>query len=110
MPVAVDAQEGFLQQVLTPTGVAEETVEVVHQALGVAFHQDVERLDGARLELLHQVLVAHLLQQRQTVLLLRFLRTRTLGLFDDAGSMQHGRVCRVWFGIKILQTHQYIRF
>ena len=77
MPVAIDPQEGFLQEVFAPLGIAEEAVEVVHQPLAVAINEDVERLNSASLKLLHQIFVTHLLERvvaagGRTLLLLGF--------------------------------------
>ena len=60
MPVAVDTQERFLEEVFTLLHISEETINVVCQRILVPADQNVEGLHGSHLELGHEVLVAHL--------------------------------------------------
>src|SRR5690606_37095052 len=62
MSVAIDPKERLLKKVFAAPHISEKTVQIVHQSLRIALYEDIERLDRARLELRHQILIRHLLE------------------------------------------------
>jgi hypothetical protein len=71
MTIAIDPEEGFLEEIFAFLHVTKEPIDVVRKGIFISADENIKGLDSSSLKLGHQVLITHL-QQHLVMLLIEF--------------------------------------